>query len=70
MGPVCFITPGPFYIDIISPWKSHFDAMISNGAKELLPRVNPARKIASTILALWKKEERYNEKKRNISHLA
>jgi len=44
--------------------------MISNGAKELLPRVNPARKIASTILALWKKEERYNEKKRNISHLA
>jgi len=44
-------------------WKSHFDAMIANGALESLARLTLARKIASITLAIWKKGERYDHRK-------
>lgn len=51
------------------PWKSYFDAMVASGKEPSLAMLTLARKIASIALALWKKGERYNEKKMNISHV-
>jgi transposase len=51
-------------------WKSRFDAMVANGTPESLARLTLARKIAAIILALWKRGERYDEKKLTTSHAA
>jgi transposase len=52
------------------PWKSGFDAMVADGIREPLALLTLARKIASTTLALWKKGERYDEKKLKMKHAA
>jgi transposase len=52
------------------PWKSRFDAMVANGAPESIARLTLARKIAAVTLALWKRGERYDEKKLTMSHAA
>jgi transposase len=52
------------------PWKSYFDAMVAGGKDPSLAMLTLARKIASITLALWKKGERYNEKKVSILHAA
>jgi transposase len=51
-------------------WKTCFDAMVSNGTKESLALLTLARKIASITLVLWKKGERYDQKKLKILHAA
>lgn len=51
-------------------WKSEFQAMIGRGTPEYLVRLTLARKIASITLALWKKGERYDEKKMKFKHAA
>jgi transposase len=51
-------------------WKSEFQAMIAQGTPESLVRLTLARKIASITLALWKKGERYDEKKLKFKHAA
>jgi len=52
------------------PWKSHFDAMVASGAQESLALLTLARKIASITLALWKRGERYDQKKLKMLHAA
>jgi len=52
------------------PWKSEFEAMVAQGTSESLVRLTLARKIASITLALWKRGERYNEKKLKFKHAA
>jgi transposase len=52
------------------PWKPRFDAMVARGKEPSLAILTLARKIASITLALWKKGERYDEKKLNILHVA
>jgi transposase len=52
------------------PWKSEFQAMIAQGTPEYLVRLTLARKIASITLTLWKKGERYDEKKLKFKHAA
>jgi transposase len=52
------------------PWKSHFEATVKNGQDPSLALLTLARKIASLALALWKKGERYDEKKLKILHAA
>ena len=51
-------------------WKSRFDAMVANGTPESLARLTLARKIASITLALWKKGERYDQRKLKMMHAA
>jgi transposase len=51
-------------------WKSRFEAMVRRGMPESLARVNLARKIASITLAVWKKGERYDQRKLNMTHAA
>jgi transposase len=50
------------------PWKAQFDAIVANGTDSSLAILTLARKIASITLALWKKGERYDEKKLNFLH--
>lgn len=52
------------------PWKSQFDTMVANGTDASLALLTLARKIASITLALWKKGERYDEKKLKSMHAA
>jgi transposase len=52
------------------PWKSEFDAMVTNGTHASLELLTLARKIASITLAIWKKGERYDEKKVKFTHAA
>lgn len=52
------------------PWKTQFDAMVANGTHASLVLLTLARKIASITLALWKKGERYDEKKLKYTHAA
>ncbi len=51
-------------------WKSRFDAMVANGTPESLAHLTLARKIAAITLALWKRGERYDEKKLTTAHAA
>jgi transposase len=51
-------------------WKPLFDALVSQGRPESLVRLTLARKIASITLALWKKGERYDQKKLTMKHAA
>lgn len=51
-------------------WKTEFEAMVARGTPESLVRLTLARKIASITLALWKKGERYSEKKLKFKHAA
>ncbi len=44
--------------------------MIANGAEPSLARLTLARKLATTALVLWKKGERYDERKMKSSHAA
>jgi transposase len=52
------------------PWKSQFEAMVAAGREESLARLTLARKIASLVLALWKKGERYDPNKLKFEHAA
>ena len=51
-------------------WKSQFDAMVTQGTSESLARLTLARKIASITLALWRKGERYDDRKVKMKHAA
>lgn len=42
------------------PLRSHYDRMVENRTKPNLARLTIARKIAATVLAMWKNEETYN----------
>jgi len=52
----------------LGPWRSHFDAMVANGTRAPLALLTLARKISSVTLALWKKGERYDNKKLKCMH--
>jgi len=49
-------------------WRSHFDALVANGTRPSLVLLTLARKIASIVLAVWKKGELYDSKKMKIMH--
>ena len=49
-------------------WKSHFDALVANGTRPSLALLTLARKIASIVLAVWKRGEVYDSKKMKIMH--
>ncbi len=51
-------------------WKRQFEAMVAKGTDPALARLTLARKIASTVWSLWRKGERYDERKMNFSHAA
>jgi len=51
-------------------WKSRFEAMVAAGTPESLVRLTLARKIASITLAVWKKGERYDQRKLKTMHAA
>jgi hypothetical protein len=51
-------------------WKSRFEAMVANGTPESLARLTLARKIAAITLAIWKKGERYDQRKLKKKHAA
>jgi transposase len=53
---------------VSGPWKSRFEAMVAKGTKESSAYLTLARKIAAITLALWKRGERYDEKK--LKHAA
>ena len=50
-------------------WKSRLEAMVAGGTPEPLARLTLARKIASITLAVWKKGERYDQKKLKMTKL-
>jgi transposase len=52
------------------PWKKQYEAMVKNGTDSKLALLTLARKIAAITLAIWKKGERYNEKKLAFTHAA
>jgi transposase len=51
-------------------WKPQFDAMVAEGTSESMARLTLARKVASIVLALWKKGERYDHKRLRTRHAA
>jgi transposase len=51
-------------------WKPYFDAIVSKGTPESLAMLALARKIAAITLAVWKKGERYDQKKLKMLHAA
>ena len=51
-------------------WKAHYEARIAQGTKPSLVLLTFARKISSITLAVWKKGERYNNKKLKFKHVA
>jgi len=51
-------------------WKSRFDSIVDNGTPESLARLTLARKIAAITLAIWKKGERYDQRKLKTMHAA
>ena len=49
------------------PLYRHYQRLLEGGTKPTLARVTLARKLASTLLALWKKEEPYQpERDRSV----
>jgi len=54
----------------LGPWKEQYEAMVEEGKDPSLVRLTLARKISSITLALWKKGERYDEKKLTFKHAA
>ena len=53
----------------MGPWKNQYDAMVEHGTESSLVLLTLARKISSITLALWKKGERYDEKKLKFTHV-
>ena len=51
-------------------WKAHYEARIEEGIKPSLVLLTFARKISSITLSIWKKGERYNNKKLKFRHAA
>ena len=51
-------------------WKSNFESIIAKGTPESLALLTLARKLASITLVLWKRGERYSQKKLKIQHAA
>ena len=52
----------------MGPWKNQYDAMVEHGTESSLVLLTLARKISSITLALWKKGERYDNKKLRFTH--
>ena len=50
------------------PWKAQFEAKVEEGTKPSLVMLTLARKISAITLALWKKGERYDEKRLKFKH--
>jgi len=51
-------------------WKPYFGAIVSKGTPESLAMLTLARKIAAITLAVWKKGERYDQKRLKMLHAA
>jgi transposase len=51
-------------------WKTHYEAKIEEGTKPSLVLLTFARKISAITLSIWKKGERYNNKKLKFKHAA
>jgi transposase len=43
-----------------NPLREHYDRLLENGTKPNLAKVTIARQIAAIVLAMWKKEEKYD----------
>jgi len=54
----------------MGPWKIQFKAMVDEGKDSSIVMLDFARKISAITLAIWKKGERYDEKKLNFTHAA
>ena len=50
------------------PWKSQYDAKVEAGTKSSLVLLTLARKISAITYSIWKKGERYDEKKLKFTH--
>jgi transposase len=42
-------------------WKNHFEALVDDGMRPDMARLTIARKLASTVLSIWKKGVKYEE---------
>lgn len=51
------------------PLKESYERLLAGGTKPNLARLTIARRLASVVLALWKKQEVYDSKK-HVSHIA
>lgn len=49
-------------------WRAHYDTLVANGTRPSLVLVTLARKIASIVLAVWKKGELYDSNKMKKLH--
>jgi len=49
------------------PLRADYDRLVANGTKPNLARLTLARKIAATVLAMWKNQEAYDPKKYRLS---
>lgn len=52
----------------IGTWKPHYDTLVASGTRPSLALLTLARKIASIVLALWKKGELYDSNKMKTLH--
>ena len=50
------------------PWKIQYDAKVEAGTKSSLVLLTLARKISAITYSIWKKGERYNDKKLTFTH--
>jgi len=50
------------------PWKNHYGAKLKEGTKSSLVLLTLARKISAITLSIWKKGEKYDDKKLKFTH--
>ena len=49
------------------PLREHYDRLLTNGTKPNLAKLTIARQIAAIVLAMWKREEKYDPKKHQLN---
>jgi transposase len=54
----------------MGPWEIQFKAMVDKGKDSSIVMLDFARKISAITMAIWKKGERYDEKKLKFTHAA
>ena len=52
----------------MGPWKSQYNAKVEEGTKSSLVLLTLARKISAITFSIWKKGERYDDKKLKFTH--
>ncbi len=50
------------------PWKDQYGAKVKEGTKSSLVLLTLARKISAITLSIWKKGEKYDDKKLKFTH--